>query len=517
MASLLALSSTISTETKKLAAYIQQNNLPDPSFAADGPPIFPTPVENAELQASRMELMKAAQDLAALALGPVETLRWQAWNQYNDNISLNAIMRYRIAEAIPLSHPTSFASVASSANLPLPLVTRLLRHAMMSHIFHEPTPNHVAHTLASASLLQNTSVRDWLDMTFEEWGPAAVKAVDAMQKFPGSQEPRETGFGLAFGGKTIFEYLGERPERAKVFGSAMGNFSRGVSHRVEHLVGGYDWKGLGKGSVVDIGGSHGHISIAIADAAPDLSFVVEDLPYTAADGDKLLPEKYRSRISFLGHDMHNAQPVHGASLYLFRSVLLNWPDAHCIRFLRALIPALTPGARILINEGVLPEPETSPPFAPSAHQPASDTPPRTPTENSPFTRKAEDAETSAQLNTWDTRILRNLDLCMAAMFNSKERTVAEWKGLFESASGGFRFLGVKRCGEEEGGLLWLVEAVWEGEGEQQGEKEKQELQRKGMQDEEVHRKAVQAVHGMAVDDVGADIDSARATNGVNVH
>ena len=106
---------------------------------------------------------------------------------------------------------------------------------------------------------------------------------------------------------------------------------------------------------------------------------------------------------------------------------------------------------------------------------------------------------------------------MAAMFNSKERTVAEWKGLFESASGGFRFLGVKRCGEEEGGLLWLVEAVWEGEGEQQGEKEKQELQRKGMQDEEVHRKAVQAVHGMAVDDVGADIDSARATNGVNVH
>ena len=89
-------------------------------------------------------------------------------------------------------------------------------------------------------------------MTFEEWGPAAVKAVDAMQKFPGSQEPRETGFGLAFGGKTIFEYLGERPERAKVFGSAMGNFSRGVSHRVEHLVGGYDWKGLGKGSVVDV-------------------------------------------------------------------------------------------------------------------------------------------------------------------------------------------------------------------------------------------------------------------------
>lgn len=123
---------------------------------------------------------------------------------------------------------------------------------MICHIFCEPVPGRVAHTISSASLLKNTSVRDWLDMTFEEWGPASVKAADAFAKYPGSQEPNETGFGLAFEGQTIFQFLGQRPERAKVFGSAMGNFSKGVSHKVEHLVEGYDWNGLGKGTVVDV-------------------------------------------------------------------------------------------------------------------------------------------------------------------------------------------------------------------------------------------------------------------------
>jgi len=80
MASLIALSLTISTEAERLATYITTHSLPNPSFAADGPPTFPVPLDNDELQASRMRLLTAAQNLAALALGPVESLRWQAWN-----------------------------------------------------------------------------------------------------------------------------------------------------------------------------------------------------------------------------------------------------------------------------------------------------------------------------------------------------------------------------------------------------------------------------------------------------
>ena len=118
--------------------------------------------------------------------------------------------------------------------------------------------------------------------------------------------------------------------------------------------------------------------------------------------------------------MNNPQPVHGASLYLFRSVLLNWPDQYVIKFLRNLIPALKPGAKVVINEGVLPRP--------------------------------------GELTPWDEKIIRSLDLCMMTMFNSKERTVEEWERLFRTADGRFRFLGATRPRES---LLWIIEAEWE--------------------------------------------------------
>ena len=72
------------------------------------------------------------------------------------------------------------------------------------------------------------------------------------------------------------------------------------------------------------------------------------------------------------------------------------------------------------------------------------------------------------MSFWDERLLRNLDLCMMAMFNSKERTVEEWAGLFRKASEGFKFLGAKNVG----GLLWIIEAEWVGgeEGKREGDR-----------------------------------------------
>jgi hypothetical protein len=165
-------------------------------------------------------------------------------------------MHYKIAEAIPLTGTSTFAEVAGKTGLSEPLVTRLIRHAIIYHCFQEPSPGRVAHTAASAALHEGGSVRDWLDMTLEEWGPASVKAVEALQRFPNGQDPKEGAFTLAFAGQPIFDYLATRPERARVFGSAMGNFSKGTSHKVEHLVENYDWQALGESTVVDVSGSN---------------------------------------------------------------------------------------------------------------------------------------------------------------------------------------------------------------------------------------------------------------------
>ena len=70
----------------------------------------------------------------------------------------------------------------------------------------------------------------------------------------------------------------------------------------------------------------------------------------------MLDPMFKERIIFMPYDMNNPQPIKGAALYMFRSVLLNWPDEYCVKFLKNLLPALEPGARVLINEGCLPEP-----------------------------------------------------------------------------------------------------------------------------------------------------------------
>lgn len=75
----------------------------------------------------------------------------------------------------------------------------------------------------------------------------------------------------------------------------------------------------------------------------DLPEVIERAP-EVADG---------SNVSFMAHDFFVPQSVTGADAYLFRWILHNWSDKYCVRILRALVPALKPGARIILNEHIL--------------------------------------------------------------------------------------------------------------------------------------------------------------------
>lgn len=48
---------------------------------------------------------------------------------------------------------------------------------------------------------------------------------------------------------------------------------------------------------------------------------------------------------------------------------------------------------------------------------------------------------------------------MIGTFNAKERTMEEWADIFRRVNPGLKFLGAKK---PETGLLWIIEAVWEG-------------------------------------------------------
>jgi hypothetical protein len=63
-----------------------------------------------------------------------------------------------------------------------------------------------------------------------------------------------------------------------------------------------------------------------------------------------------TNIEWMVHDYFTPQPVVGADVYLYRFVFHNLYDEKAIDALRAAIPALKLGAKILINDESLPEP-----------------------------------------------------------------------------------------------------------------------------------------------------------------
>ena len=196
-----------------------------------------------------------------------------------------------------------------------------------------------------------------------ELAPAADSVVDALAKWGESGEQHECGYSLEHNtqGKGIYAFLGTHPERAKRFGAGMKYFTKSEDWDLKHLVSGFDWAALDTkpgAVVVDVGGGHGSVSQYLARATKNLHFVVQDLPGTAKQGRELLPEELRGRIEFVEHDFFSEQDLN-ADVYLLRWILHNWSDRHCVRILRALVPAMRKGVKVVVYEWVLKEePET---------------------------------------------------------------------------------------------------------------------------------------------------------------
>lgn len=124
---------------------------------------------------------------------------------------------------------------------------------------------------------------------------------------------------------------------------------------ISKTVDGYDWASLGQARVVDVGGSQGKLAIALAGRYEGLNLVVQDMEKVVEGAHEGVPAGLRGRVSFMSHDFFTPQAVR-ADVYVLRTILHNWGDGYCVKILRALVPALRPGAKVLINDMCLPEP-----------------------------------------------------------------------------------------------------------------------------------------------------------------
>ena len=148
--------------------------------------------------------------------------------------------------------------------------------------------------------------------------------------------------------------------RTKRFADAMALFDRDPGYAHAHLLNNYPWASLGEATVVDIGGSNGLLAVSIAQAFPKIRCVIQDRAELEAEAIKAIPSEIVDRVSFMAHDFFAYQKERNADVYLFRWIFHDWSDEYALRILRSLIPGLKQGAKIVLQEFVLPEPGTVP-------------------------------------------------------------------------------------------------------------------------------------------------------------
>lgn len=283
----------------------------------------------------------------------------------------------------------------------------------------------IAHTAASRVLAEDKVLQDWVGFNSEDIFPAAANVLKSLKEHPEATSLTTTGFNYAFDTvdkEPMFVTFGKDPARAKRMGGAMASLTGGEGYEVSHFVDNYDFSEVDNraGTFVDIGGSHGFVSVDLAKKWKNMKFVVQDLPKTVSSAPTPIceDESVAERVQLEAHDFFTEQTLKDAdgmhlipeskvtkanrtAVYFFRWIIHNYSTPYAVKLLKNLVPALKPGARIIINDHCL---------------------------------RDQGAE-----NPWDEKLMRSMDMVMLTLLNAQEREEHEFRALFRAADERFVF------------------------------------------------------------------------------
>jgi 6-hydroxytryprostatin B O-methyltransferase len=329
---------------------------------------------------------------------------------YQSLSCLGWLVRFNIFNYVP-TNPGSIAytDLAAKAGVPITQLQSVARMVMTDGLFSEPSPTHIAHTRLSASLEADSSLQDWISWITNYGMAMASRFAEATARSPGTVAKSKTAFNVALNTDlSLWDYMKTNPEMEKVFSGYMRGTSQSEGGRLQYLVDSFDSASLGEATIVDVGGSTAHASLALASAFPSLQFIVQDLPRVVEEGRAVLARltngPVTSRIRFVAHDFFTPQQPQdrgsAPDIYLLRRILHDWHAEQAHEILQHLAIALqnggNPRARLIITDVILPQPGT--------------------------------------LNRVQEAAIRYRDLTMGQTFNNKERELNEWEQLFASTN-----------------------------------------------------------------------------------
>lgn len=150
-------------------------------------------------------------------------------------------------------------------------------------------------------------------------------------------------------GAELFDYFAQTPGEAEDFTEAMRGLTASVSQEVVRVL---DMTGVG--CAVDIGGASGALLFPLMQANPALRGVVFDLPNIVPSAEKAAAEAgLAERVTTVGGDFFASVPP--GDLYLLKYILHDWDDDSCVSILRNCRRAMNPGGRVAVIELVLGE------------------------------------------------------------------------------------------------------------------------------------------------------------------
>lgn len=316
------------------------------------------------------------------------------------------ICHFKIPDSVPDTGEIGFDSLAESCAVDPVQLKQNLRFAMTNHIFCEPIPNHVAHTIGSQLLKEDLPMRASVQWLTENCAPMVAHQIDAIEKWGhGSQEPDQTAVNSAYGGSgSFYDFIQSDPVRVRRFGKTIQQVLQQPASSIKHIQPGFDWDSLGNATVVDVGGHIGYCAVAIAQSAPKLRLIVQDRPEVVAMAEdpktSVVPADLQDRVSFEAHDFYTPQKT-PANVYFYRKTLLNHTDKYATKIIQALSPILESGNRLLIMDFVQ--------------------------SDGPIKATAMD------------RYYRAVDLQMSLYYNQGYRTLDEWKELVVTSDSRFEF------------------------------------------------------------------------------
>ncbi|KAF7958453.1 hypothetical protein EAE96_002001 [Botrytis aclada] len=275
----------------------------------------------------------------------------------------------------------------------------------------------VAHTSISR-FMTIPSINGWVEFEGRDTWSANARIVDAIQKWPNSQEPNQTGFVLANDGKSPSDVVTTDPERAARFGAGMGALKYVAGYAIEDVSTVYNWASLGNVNIVNLAGAQGQAAIEIANHTKNITLLVQDSAMMIQGVNATVPENLKGRVQFMTHDLFDPQTV-TAPVYFFRMAFRGLGDKYAVQVLKAQIPVLKPGVKILIQDVVMPEPEVIP--------------------------------------LWRERMARLVDLALECFSNGRKRYIDEWKALFAMADK--RFV-LHQVYVPKDNLLGILEVHW---------------------------------------------------------